>query len=60
MFLGKKWVLTKLSEAEIVHFLGAWHPGGYISSSELEQAEPDEPGDGAISYINDDCDDDIP
>ncbi len=57
--MGKKWLLTKLSGAEIVHFFGAWHPGGNISLSELEQPEPDEPGDGAISYLNDDCDDDI-
>ena len=59
-FWGKKWVMAKLSEAEITHFFGAWHPDGSISSSELEQPEQDEPGDGAISYINDDCDDDIP
>ncbi len=58
-FLGKKWVQTKLSEAEIVHFFSTWDPDGNISSSELEQPEPDVPGDDAMSYLNDDCDDDI-
>ncbi len=39
VFWGKKW--AKLSEAEIVHFFGAWRSDGNISSSELEKPVPD-------------------
>jgi hypothetical protein len=56
---GQEMGTDKLSEAQIVHIFSAWDPDGNISSSELEQSEPDEQGDGAMSYVNDDCDDDI-
>ncbi len=56
MFERKKQVTTKLSEVESVHYIGAWHPDGNISLSELEEPESDEPGHGAVNYINNDCD----
>ena len=57
--MGKKWVMSKLSEAKIVHFFGAWHPDGNISSSELEKPESDEPVNGVMSCLNDDYNVDI-
>jgi hypothetical protein len=61
VFVGKKQVTTKLSEVQSVLYIGAWHPDGNISLSELEEPEPDEPGHGAVNYTNNlnDCDDNV-